>query len=204
MAATAPTSDQIVLPLEDLSEAEIRVGFGGGELTLGPADPGVLVSGSFEGGMIQRTSTPGKLALEPKNPGRPLVTWRPVIWNMAMTTEIPVDFRLDTGANRSTIDLSAMRIRRLELHTGASETRVRLPANGRTTARIECGFAAVQLVVPQGVAARIGGSMGLGALTVDEARFPRTVDGWASEGFDAAANRIDIVVAGGFGTVSVG
>jgi hypothetical protein len=203
MTTTATTIETVRVPLDDLTQAEIRVGFGGGDLTVGPAEPGVLLSGSFEGGVIQRSEGPGKLALEPLSPGRPLVTWRPVIWNMAVTTEIPVDFRLDTGANRSTIDLTSMRIRRLEIHTGASETRVRMPANGQTAARIECGFASVNLTLPEGVAARIRGTMGLGAVVVEESRFPRVTDGWASADFETSPNRMDITVSGGFGSVNV-
>ena len=203
MTTTTTTDETVSLPLVGLSEAEIRVGFGGGELTVGPAEPGILLSGSFEGGVIQRSEKPGKLVLEPRSPGRPLLTWRPVLWNMAVTTEIPVDFRLDTGANRSTIDMTSMRIRQLEIHTGASETRVRLPAKGQTAARIECGFASVNLTVPEGVRARIRGTMGLGAVVVDESRFPRGIDGWASADFETAPNRMDITVAGGFGSVNV-
>jgi hypothetical protein len=122
---------------------------------------------------------------------------------MALTAEIPVDLRLDTGANRSTIDLTTLRIRRLEIHTGASETHVRLPSVGETTARVECGFASVNLAVPEGVAARVRGSVGIGALTVDASRFPRLADGWASPDFETAPNRMDITVAGGFGSVDI-
>lgn len=202
-ATSGAAIENIVIPVDGLNEAEIRIGFGGGDLTVGPAEPGVLISGAFEGGVIQRSGGAGRIALEPRNPGRPLVTWRPVIWAMAVTAEIPVDLRLDTGANRSTIDLTTLRIRQLELHTGASETHVRLPANGRTTARVECGFASVQLVVPEGVAACVRGSMGIGSLVVDASRFPRVGDGWASPDFETAPNRIDITVAGGFGSVDV-
>jgi hypothetical protein len=68
---------------------------------------------------------------------------------------------------------------------------------------VECGFAKVSVEVPDGVAARIHGKMGLGALEVNRARFPRTDDGWASPDFDTAANRVDITVEGGFGSVFV-
>ena len=200
---STPTVETVAIPLQGLTEAEIRIGFGGGDLTVGPAEPGVLISGAFEGGVIQRSGGPGRISLEPQSPGRPLVTWRPVIWTMAITAEIPVDLRLDTGANRSTVDLTTLRIRRLEVHTGASDTIVRLPSSGRTTARVECGFASVKLVIPPDVAARIRGSMGIGAITVDASRFPRAGDGWAAPDFETAPDRVDITVAGGFGSVDV-
>ena len=203
MTTTPLANETIAVPLSGLVEAEVRLGFGGGELTVGPAQPGTLISGTFEGGVIQRSKAPGRIELEPLSPGRPLVTWRPVQWNMGLTTEIPVDFRLDTGANRSTIDLTGLRIRRLEIHTGASETNVQLPAAGETAVRVECGFASVNLVVPHGVAARISGTVSLGAIDVDESRFPRVAEGWASADYETAANRVDISVSGGFGSVRI-
>jgi hypothetical protein len=51
--------------------------------------------------------------------------------------------------------------------------------------------------------ARIRGQIGLGALEVNQARFPKTGDGWASKDFDTAENRVDITVDGGFGSVFV-
>lgn len=203
MTTTSAPIETLSVPIDGLAEAQIRLGFGGGELTLGRADPATLVSGSFEGGVIQKSSGPGRIALEPSQPGRPLVTWAPTHWDVRVTGEIPVDLRLDTGANRSIVDLTTLQIRRLELHTGASESTIRLPATGRTAVRIDCGFASVYADVPQGVAARIRGKMGLGAIQVDETRFPRGADGWASADFETAPNRVDISIDGGFGTVRV-
>jgi hypothetical protein len=106
---------------------------------------------------------------------------------------VPVDLRLDTGANRSEMDLSALRIRALEVHTGASETRVRLPALGVTSVRAEAGLASLTLEVPAGVAARIRTKLALGTTDVDQAR----------SDYDVAANRADIEIAGGLGSVRV-
>jgi hypothetical protein len=78
-----------------------------------------------------------------------------------------------------------------------------MPTAGQTAARIECGFASVTVEVPAGVAARISGSVGIGALEVDHRRFPRLDGGWSTPGFETAADRIDISVSGGFGTVKV-
>jgi hypothetical protein len=201
---TAQIDDEILtIPLGGLTEAEVRVGFGGGELIIGVADPGVLVSGTFEGGVVQTSRVPGRISLEPTAIGRVLFTKGPIRWEMGLTAEIPVDLRLDSGANRSTIDLGALRIRHLVLQTGASETTVHLPAAGQTTAHVVCGFASVVLEVPEGVAARIRGEVSMGSLAPDPARFPAAGGGWASAGFDSAIDRVDITVEGGFGSVKV-
>jgi hypothetical protein len=201
-----PTSggqaEQLSIPLAGLTEAQVKLTFGGGELMVGQAEPGKLVSGTFEGGVRQRTHGVGRLELEPFMETWPM--WnRPLRWQVGLTSEIPVSLELHTGANRSSIDLSALRLRRLELHTGASDTRVRLPESGATEVRAEAGLASLTLEVPQGVAARIRSKMALGSATVDEARFPRAMDGWMSPDFDTAPDRVEIDVSGGLGSIRV-
>lgn len=201
---TASTAEEtFALPLDALTEAAVRLSFGGGELTVHAAPPGMLIAGTFQGGVVHKSTGPGKVELEPLAPERALLAGRPLYWDVGLSAEIPVDLRLDSGANRSAIDLSTLRIRSLELQTGASETRVRLPAAGQTAVHVACGFAAVIVDVPQGVAARIRGKVTLGSTEVDEARFPRTETGWASPGYETASDRVDIAVEGGFGSVRI-
>ena len=92
----------------------------------------------------------------------------------------------------------------LDLHTGVSETRVRLPrAAGATSVRAEPGVASVTLEVPTGVAARIRSRMALGSSRIDETRFPRVGDIYQSIDYATAANRVDIDIQGGIGSVQV-
>jgi hypothetical protein len=53
------------------------------------------------------------------------------------------------------------------------------------------------------VAARVRSRMAIGSTTVDETRFPRTMDGWSSPDFEGAANRVEIDVSGGLGSIRV-
>ena len=199
----APAPETINIPLGTLTTAEIGLHFGGGELHVGPATPGMLVSGSFEGGVVQRRVGPGRIDLQPHDYGAALWRGGTLRWDVGLAANIPVDLRLDTGANRSHVDLSALRIRRLELHTGASETTVQLPASGAVSAHVEAGLASVTLIVPAGVAARVASQMAIGKTQVDESRFPRSIGGWASSDYESATNRVEITVSGGIGTVRV-
>jgi hypothetical protein len=141
--------------------------------------------------------------LEPYIAGWPFWFDRPLRWNLGITTEVPVDLRLETGANRSSVDLTSLRVRRLEFKTGASETRLRLPASGVTTMLAEAELAGLTIEVPAGVAAHIRSAVALGSTSVDEQRFPRTGDGWESAGYDTSADRVEIEVKGGLGSVRV-
>lgn len=195
-------TETLSLALDGAASADVRIRFGGGELDIGPAPAGMLLVGRFEGGVAHRVGSPGEVELEP-NAMWPFGWSRPLRWDVDLATEVPLDLRLETGANRSVIDLSALHIRRLELKTGASETRIVLPAQGETNVRAEAGVASVALEVPAGVAARIKSKMALGETSVDTRRFPRTADGWRSADYETAASRVDIEVQGGLGSVRI-
>jgi hypothetical protein len=73
----------------------------------------------------------------------------------------------------------------------------------RCEVRIEAGAAQVGVDVPPDVAARIHSTMALGTTRVDEARFPREADGWASSDLAGAARVAEIWINGGVGTVRI-
>ena len=202
--------EQLALPLvvtataPGTTDAKIAIKFGAGVLTAHAAAPGNLVDGTFEGGVRQRSGGPNRVEIEQDTTyGLPWLD-HGANWDVGLTAEVPLDLRLDTGANRSMLDLRDLRLRSLELHTGASDTRVLLPrAAGATTVRAESGVASLTLEVPAGVAARIRGRMALGTSQVDQVRFPRVADGYESPDYANATNRIDIDISGGVGSVRV-
>ena len=178
--------------------------FGAGVLEIGRAAPGRLLDGSFQGGVRYRTHGPDNVEIAPDT-GRGWPAGGGIFrWTVGLTGEKPLDLRLDTGASRATIDLAELRVRQLELKTGAAETRLRLPrAGGVTLVRTETGVASLYIEIPQGVAARIRSSMALGRVDVDQARFQRVADGWQSPDIATAANRVELEVRGGVGSVTV-
>jgi len=196
--------EQLAVPLAGASTANVRIRFGAGELFAGPASRGNLVDGTFIGGVVQQVPGPGAVELRQDTSfGVPWLDHK-ARWDVGLTREVPLDLRLDVGAARSALDLSELRLRSLELHTGASETRVRLPsAAGETAVRAEAGAASLTIEVPAGVAARIRSRVALGRVSVDAARFPPSADGYASPDYDSAANRVDIDISGGVGSTRI-
>jgi hypothetical protein len=199
-----PVSERLDLPLGAVSEAQVKISFGGGELVVERAPNGRLVDGTFEGGVAHTLTPSGTVELRPDT-SRGFPWWdRPLQWRVGVSGEVPLDLVVEGGASRSRLDLGETRLRRLDLRTGASETRVRLPrAAGASTVRVESGAASVHLEVPQGVAARITSRMALGSSTIDQARFPRAGDAYESPDWQAAANRVEIDIQGGVGSVQV-
>jgi hypothetical protein len=204
----APVPDRLAIPLEGTADAEVMVTFGAGHLRVGAAAAGLLVDGTFDGGVrVERSGGAGRARLTPPTPPTGWTLSRePYTWAMGVTGEVPLRLRVETGAADAELDLSSLRLAELRLRTGASETRVTLPAAaGVTVVDAEGGATTIRFRVPEGVAARIRSSVVLGASDIDMVRFPRTAagDAWESPGFATAPNRVEIAVRGGIGSVSV-
>jgi hypothetical protein len=200
----SPLVEQLTVPLEGATEATVNIRFGGGTLTTRAAAPGDLVDGEYRGGVRSHVRGPGHVELEQDtSSGLPWIDHRSD-WIVGLTSEVPLDLNVETGASRTVLDLGDLRVRNLDLRSGASETRVVLPrAAGVTTVRAEAGAAALAIEVPAGVAARIRSRMALGSSHVDEARFPRVGDVHESPDYATAANRVELDVRGGIGSLRV-
>jgi hypothetical protein len=197
-------AESLALLLEGATEGAVRIRFGAGTLSTTAAATGNLVDGSFQGGVTHRRSGPGRIELEQDtSQGWPGFD-RHHEWTVGLTAEIPLDLRIDAGASKNRIDLRALRARTVELHTGASDTRILVPrAAGATAIRAETGAASLTIEVPDGVAARIRTRVVMGSVQVDEARFPRSAGGYESPDYATAENRVDIDVQGGVGSLRV-
>ena len=206
-------TEQVNQPLGDIREARIRFHHGAGRLEVNPSGtPGTLLSGSFSGGVEQsldRTGTSARLSLRTRSDAF-FVGWpftymhEGLMWNVALTREIPLQLELETGASESRLNLQDLRVTELSLKTGASSTTITLPANaGQTRVNVQSGAASVDLRVPQGVAARIRVQSGLAGIDIDRERFPEAAGGYETPGYGSSANQVDIFVETGVGSVSI-
>ncbi len=201
------------IPLQGAARAAVKVQHGAGRLTVGAgAAPGQLVSGEFAGGLDYTAERQGdtlKVRMKPATEAWAFPwAWgarRGLDWNLRFTEEIPLALKFETGAGEYQLDLSGLRVTELELETGASATSVVLPAQaGHTEAKISCGAASVNVRVPEGVAARIRVDSGLAGISVNRERFPRVEGGYRSPDYDTAANKVDLKIEAGVGSVDVG
>jgi hypothetical protein len=121
-------SNRLVIPLEGASSASVRLRFGGGEVTVEPGPADQLLVGDFENGAaVQRLRGPGSVELSPD--GATVWPWfdRPLKWKIGVTTGVPLELDVQSGAATVRMDLTGMALRRLKVQTGASDTLVRLP-----------------------------------------------------------------------------
>jgi hypothetical protein len=197
-------AETLTIPLAGTADAGVRIRFGAGNLAVRAAAPGQLVDGTFEGGVTHRVLGPGRIELVQDT--RFGVPWleRTSRWDVGLSAEVPLDVKVDAGASRTILDLRDLRVRNLDLQTGASETRVMVPrAAGATSIRAQTGAASLTIEIPAGVAARIRTRMALGSTQVDQTRFPAGAAGYESADYATAANRVEIDVQGGVGSLRV-
>jgi hypothetical protein len=194
--------ESLIVPLDGATAGSIRIRFGAGTLNTHSAAPGDLVDGRFEGGVLHRQLGKGKVALEQDTRyGMPWLE-RSSRWDVGLAIGVPLELQMDVGASRSVLDFRELRLHRLDLKTGASETRIVLPqAAGMTTLDVSQGAAAVTIEVPAGVAVRLRSRIGLGSVSVDQSRFPALAGGYASPDYETSANRVEIHVEGGVGSL---
>jgi hypothetical protein len=208
---SAGETRQVSIPLEGAASARVKIAHGAGRLSLDSrAAPGELLTGSFTGGVeskLDRSGSEVKVKLRVPDFSFPFINlgWtRSIDWTIGLSRDIPLSLEVGTGANESNLDLTDLRVTELQLHTGASGTKVSLPASaGFTRVTCEGGAAGVELRVPSNVAARIRFRGGLSSINVSSSRFPRSSDGYQSPDYETAANKVDIDVQMGVGSVDI-
>ena len=208
MRGRLPEGESASVSLQGASEASVRVNHGAGELRIGSgAGMDELANGMFSGGLEQSSRLNGsrlEVRLNPPQPNFPFLGhWDRYDWDMRLNANIPTALTLQMGANKTEADLHDLRLTSLKVETGASETRIRLPAQGRLRADFSLGAASLKLTVPEGVAARIRATTGAATLSVDTSRFPRMGDVYQSPDFETAVNAIEIKIDAGAADIKV-
>jgi hypothetical protein len=125
-------------------------------------------------------------------------------WEVKLNPRIPLALEFNTGAGENTFDLTSLKVEDIRLHTGASASTIKLPANASfTRLSVESGAASVVIHVPEGVAARIHTEGGLASFNINAARFPRAGNLHQSPDYDTAANKVEINIQTGVGSAEV-
>lgn len=208
-------AEQVSIPLEGAQRARVQLHYGAGRLSINAgARSGELASGAFGGGLDYEARREGDLLnVDMHMPtdrfshfARPWTwEWKDGLnWSLALNGEIPLTLDLETGAADMRLDLSELRVGELRLKTGASSTKLTLPAHaGHTQVDIKTGAASLDVQVPSGVAARIRIEGSLAGIKVDTSRFAHMGDVYQSADYGTAANKVDVKVEIGAGSIDI-
>jgi hypothetical protein len=194
------------IALQNAREASVRINHGAGELRLhSGASSSELLNGTFTGGLDHKSNLSGEKLEVKMQPSEshimfPPFGWKEQLnWDVAFNPSVPISLDLNLGANKSEINLKDMTVTDIRLKSGASDTSITVPSQGRLTLDCEIGAASLTIIVPDGVAIRVRASMGAGDVKVDRTRFPNN----ESPDFGSAQNAVEINVKGGAASVRI-
>ncbi len=205
------SSESLSIPRGGASQASIEFQHGAGKLNVGslPAG-GALLEGTFTGGVTHTSQPLGadlrvRLSADPgRSVGFPWNWPEGLRWDVRISQDIPLQLEFHTGAGENDINLADLNVKSLRLETGASSSRVTLPARAQyTRVDVKGGMTSINLIVPQGVAAMIQAKTGLSGVTIDTNRFPQQGSSYISPGYETSPNKVEIFIEGGMGSFDV-
>jgi hypothetical protein len=212
----SPGIEEASIPLEGAISARVTISHGAGRLQVsGGAEAGLLVQGTFAGGLDQSVSRRAdeldvKMRVRGEGLLMMLLPWkwakvRGAEWSMQLNEEIPLTLKIEGGASENLLNLADLQVRELEIETGASATKLTLPAGvGHTRVSVACGAGGVDVRVPSGVAARVQVQSTMAEVKVDRRRFPQVNSGaYESPDYETAANKVDLAVDANLGSATV-
>jgi hypothetical protein len=178
-----------------------------GSLTFATAIAQVTLGAEAEPGHLFRASCPdaeplvsvdgGTVVLGSHSTGDP--GWRCRTLTVTLCPAIPWEIRFAGAATGVTADLGGLRLVALEVGGSAKHLEVTLPEPDREVAIRVAGDASdVTLYRPAGVATRIQAERGARYLALDDryADAAAAREAWQTPGFDTAATRYDVTIAG--------
>jgi hypothetical protein len=205
----APSEGEMFdVALRDAKSVRYRFSHGAGLIVItGGAPAGRALVGSSAVGMNERTRLDGdrlEVHIEAGASFIPFVGPSDGTWRFQLTQEVPVTLKVETGASQLDMDLTNILASHIELETGASSSNVVMPSRGASLLDLEAGAASINIIIPQGVAGRIRIKEGLTSLSVDKDRFPQMDSRlYQSPDFETAANRAEISVEAGLGSINI-
>jgi hypothetical protein len=192
---------------------DVRLSFSAGELrveALGPSDyvmegdarngPGESVAQEY-----QVSNGAGRLGLRQVSSPLllPFLAARnaTALWQVRLTTALPLNLEVSTGAGATTLELAELDLQHLNLTAGVGLTVVAFPAQA-AEAEVTTGVGDTVLRLPPALASRITVRSGLANVDVP-ARFSQNDKVYTTPGFDAESSFLDLDVNAGIGQVTI-
>ena len=196
------------IPIGAAQSVEYRFSHGAGQLDIsGGAPVGQALAGTSAAGMSRNSRLNGDrldVRIEAGPSFVPFLGPSQGVWRFRLAQNVPVRLTVESGASFMNIDLKDVLATRFALKTGASSTNVTMPAHGASLLDVEAGAASISIRVPEGTAGRIRVKESVMSMDVDTNRFPRLDAGlYQSSNYDAAADRAEINIESGLGSVKV-
>lgn len=202
------TEETFSIPLENAKTVKYKFSHGAGQIEIkGGAPMGQALVGLSADGVSKKSRLDGDrldVRIEAGASFIPFVGPSGGVFQFQLSNEVPAVISVETGASQLDMDLRHVPASEIRLQTGASNSNVTLPAHGASHMSIEAGAASINIRIPDGVAGRVRIKEGLTSLNIDKLRFPQ-VDThlYQSADYETAANRADINIEAGLGSLTI-
>jgi hypothetical protein len=201
---------KVQVALDGASSGYVRIRHGAGKLHIHALDdPNLLLAGDLSGDVDMKVERDGDNITAKLRPERFVFVpffYQPsgLTWDLGINPNIPLRIKMDTGASDSHFDFSGLMLSELKLSTGASATEVIMPSSaGNTTGKIDMGAASLKMRIPEGVGASIKVDGGVLGVQINAERFPRAGNLYQSVDFANSANRLELEINAGAGSIEV-
>lgn len=213
-------TQQLNVPMGEASSAQVKIDVGDGNLIVSPLPAGdpYLASGELQYLDNQLPPTHSMeqeggwacLSLKAQGKGQ---TWLRLPWaacngatewHVGLNPRMILDLNAITSGGNIKIDLSRAVIAALYAGTGGGNIELILPeapAEVQVVAKTGAGNLLVQ--IPEGTAARIQATSGLGKVVVSDRFHPAGKFIYQSEDYDRAAKKMELTLSSGAGSVTV-
>ncbi|MCB0062348.1 MAG: hypothetical protein KDE19_09540, partial [Caldilineaceae bacterium] len=124
------------------------------------------------------------------------------LWDLQLNRTLPLDLRISTGVGSSELNLQQLTLTGLSIDAGVGKVEVTLPATGNFEATVNGGVGGITLYIPATMAAQIEAKAGLGSVRV-EGDYVQQDGLYRSLNYDGALNRVNLIVEGGIGAITV-
>jgi hypothetical protein len=213
-------TENLAEPLNGATAAKFDINPGDGNLTIDrlTGDEPLLAGGELQylesRGQPMRTMTSflgeTALTLQAETAGQPWfrLPWAAcngaIEWRLHLNPTVSSDITAHSDGGNIALDLTGMTVTHVSADTGGGNIALVLP-DGAVDLDVtaETGAGNVNVTIPNGVAARIHATTGLGKVTMDPQFGLTAADTYESSGFDSAANKVEITLHSGAGSVSV-
>lgn len=205
----------VVQEIGDAEEAEIDINMNIGILKIGAleAESDLLISGEVEISDFEELSddlevSGDTLKYTLSSDAKPYqAEWilnqevdNDKTWDLRLNRELMLDLAIDTGVGKFEIDLSVLRISKLDLNTGVGEVTIELPSEGNFRADVSGGVGKLTLYLPSDLAAGIYIDGGLGNVSVS-GDFTQRNGNYFTQNYESSSDQIQLYIEGGIGAI---
>lgn len=212
-ATEKPAVNTIAESLRGIQKADVEILFGAGDLKLDGivSQPDNLVEATVEhrgaGTGVQkeysRIDEVGKLKLTVDRDVKRLLAEKKDSWKLHFSPALPLNIILKSDLSELDLNISSLKVEKLELHIGTSNLRLQMPNSGSSRARVKSGATNIDITIPQDKAARIKIDGILSSLDIDEKRFPLVDKYYISPQFESTLNRVEIEIESSLSRVKI-